>query len=299
MAKKITQDIFKERFKKLFPDARIEILEYTTISKPCTIKCLKCGKIKNYTKASNVLKFSFCCENIDKTELAKRELDKAKDFHFIKREGQNLIIRHDKCGQTFKRNISTVVKNAAYCPHCDENKGFVLTLEQAQAQVDKEFNKEIKILEYNAVRTKNTYKCMKCGLIFKQTQKNLLASKGCPKCDRYKSKGEKKIEKLLKDHGLFFDTQVSFKDLSNGRQKFDFVVYEDKKLAKVLYCIECQGDQHRIPKEDFFKDSLETIQERDERKRRYCKEKGYPLYEIIYQDCKLLNLDILPFVKKI
>ncbi|AXF52485.1 MAG: hypothetical protein [Caudoviricetes sp.] len=298
MAKKITKELFIERFKNLFPEAKIEILEYTTISKPCTIKCLKCGTVKKYSKASNVLKFSFCCENINREELAKKELKKFNDFHFIKRDKQDFIVMHNKCNKTFRRNISSIIKSAGHCPYCDENKGLALTIDKAQEQIDKEFFNTIKLLEYNAVRTKNTYKCLKCGLIFKQTQKNLLASRGCPKCDRFKSKGETAISRLLEGNNVIFNTQVSFKDLSDGKQRFDFVVYKDNELSEVLYCIECQGEQHRIAKEGFFKDSLEKIQERDQRKRDYCKKKGYPFYEIIYQDGKLLNLDILPFIKK-
>lgn len=295
MAKKITEKFFKERFLNLFPDAKIEILEYTAISKPCKIKCLKCGTIKQYSKASNIFRFSFCCENITKKELVTKEIEKNKDFHLIKIDKQKCIIKHDKCNKIFSRNISLVTKNADHCPCCNDNKGLVLAFDEAQKQIEKEFFNSIVLLEYNAIRTKNIYKCLKCGLIFKQTQKNLLASRGCPKCDRFKSKGERKIEELLKKNNIFFNTQVSFKDLSEGRQKFDFVVYRDKDCTEILYCIECQGEQHRI-KTDFFGDSLEIIQERDERKRKYCKEKNIPLYEIIYQNSKLLNLDILPFI---
>ncbi len=299
MAKKITQEEFLNKFNNIFPNAKIEILEYTTISKPCKIKCLKCNSIKQYTKASNALKFCFCCEDIDKTKLAIQQIEKNKDFHFIKRDKQDLIIKHELCNRSFRRNISSVINNAAHCPYCDDNKGLAFIIDEAQKQIDKEFFGSIKLLEYNAIRTQNTYKCLKCGLIFKQTQKNLLASKGCPKCDRFKSKGKRKITELLELNNVFFKTQVSFKNLSDGKQKFDFVVYKDKDCTEILYCIECQGKQHRVPKTDIFRDSLEVIQERDERKRRYCKDNNIPLYEIIYQDGKLLNLDILPFNNKI
>lgn len=299
MAKKITQEIFEERFKNLFPEAKIQIITYTTISQPCAIKCLKCGAIKKYAKASNVLKFTFCCETIEKTELVIKEIKKFPDFHFIKRDKQDIILRHAKCQNEFRRNISTIIKNANHCPYCDSNKGLTLSILEAQKQLDKEFFGSVKLLEYNAVRSKNTYRCLKCGLIFKQTQKNLLASRGCPKCDRIKSKGERKLEQLLRENKIAFKTQVAFPDLSQGRQHFDFVVYKDETYKDILYCIECQGEQHRISKEAIFRDSLETIQERDKKKREYCKEKSLSLYEIVYQDGKLMNLEILPFINKI
>lgn len=298
MAKKITKEIFKERFQKLFPEAKIQIIEYSTISQPCIIKCLKCGTIKKYAKASNVLRSTFCCETIERMKLAIKEIKKFSDFCFVKRDKQNIILKHNKCQNEFKRNISTVIKNANHCPYCDENKGSALDIKEAQAQLDKEFFGGIKLLEYNAIRTRNTYKCLKCGLIFKQTQKNLLASRGCPKCDRIKSKGERKIEQLLRENKIIFKSQVAFSDLSQGRQHFDFIVYDNETYKNILYCIECQGEQHRVSKKDIFRDSLDIIQERDERKRKYCREKNIPLYEIIYQDGRLTNLEILPFINK-
>ena len=43
MAKRILQNEFEERIKQISPNAKFQILEYTTISKKCKIKCLKCG----------------------------------------------------------------------------------------------------------------------------------------------------------------------------------------------------------------------------------------------------------------
>ena len=59
--------------------------------------------------------------------------------------------------------------------------------------------------------------------------------------------------------------------------------------------IECQGEHH-YKEIDYTRDSLETIQERDERKRIFCKKNNYPLYEIVYENEKFLNLEILPFL---
>ena len=296
MAKKILQEEFERRIKEVHPTAKFEILKYTVISKECEIKCLKCGAIKKYQKASNVLKLRFCCEEEDTLEIVKRRVQETGNFHFIKYLKNNeAVISHDECQRSFTRKTSLIIKNPAHCPYCDENTGLKLSFDEAKEQIDKEFNKEILLLEYNAQRTKNTYKCLKCGFIFKQTQKNLLASRGCPKCDRFKSKGERKIKELLEKNNIYYKEQVSFQDLSNGRQKFDFGVYRDKECNQLLYLIECQGEQHYIDKQDIFRDSLEVIQERDKRKRDYCLNKQIPLYEIIYKNGEFINLNILPF----
>ena len=300
MAKRITQEEFEARIIEIFPTAEFKILQYRTISGPCQIKCLKCGKIRKVEKASTVLKNKFCCENEDRVETAIRRLDDTEDFQFIKylKGEDQILVKHDKCGMVFKRRSSLIIKSPNHCPYCSDNTGLALTIQQTQEQINKEFNDSIKLLEYNAVRSQNTYKCLKCGLIFKQTQKNLLASRGCPKCDRFKSKGEKKIAQILQQNNIYYKEQVSFDDLSDGRQRFDFAIYKDKEMTQLNYLIECQGEQHYIDKTDIFQDSLEVVQERDERKRKYCKSKNIPLYEIEYFDGHLNNLNILPFYKK-
>ena len=49
----ISQDEFSERINNKYPNQPFEIIEYTRVSKPFTIKCLKCGKIEQYSTAGN------------------------------------------------------------------------------------------------------------------------------------------------------------------------------------------------------------------------------------------------------
>lgn len=51
----ISQDEFSERINNKYPNQPFEIIEYTRVSKPFTIKCLKCGKIEQYSTAGNFL----------------------------------------------------------------------------------------------------------------------------------------------------------------------------------------------------------------------------------------------------
>jgi predicted nucleic acid-binding Zn-ribbon protein len=166
----------------------------------------------------------------------------------------------------------------------------MLPVEEVQKRLDEQFSGEIKILEYNGQLEKNKYKCLKCGLIFTQQHTCLIQSRGCPKCDKNKSNGEKYIAKLLEQKGIKFEEQVGVTGLP--LQHFDFGIYDENNL--LLYFIEVQGEQHREERE-IFRDSLAKIQERDERKRKYCRENNIPLYELIYQKGKFKNLDILPF----
>ena len=95
---------------------------------------------------------------------------------------------------------------------------------------------------------------------------------------------QRQLKKILEDNQIFYKEQVGVEELP--LQHFDFGVYEGETL---LYFIEVQGEQHREERE-IFRDNLAKIKERDERKREYCHTHNIPLYEIIYQKGKLLNL---------
>lgn len=294
MSKKITQQEFLSRFYRNYPNAEIQLINYTAISNPLEIECKKCGRHYKKSRARDFLNSYCCCgsdNNITKIEKLKQFYSKTDEFDFIKKVNKDyFIVRHNKCGQETKRVISNALDNPFACRHCgtyrDSQK---LSIKKVQEVLDSRFYGSIQILEYNGQTEKNRYKCLKCGLIFTQKQVCLMQSRGCPKCDRYQSMGEKKIKNLLLQQNIDFKEQVQVPELP--LQKFDFGIYRDNKLQ---YFIEVQNEQHREERE-IFSDSLKVIQERDNRKRAYCFKNNIPLYEIIYQKGKLLNLDILPF----
>lgn len=294
MSKKITKEEFLNRFYRNYPNSKIELLEYTAISNPCKIKCLICGKIFEKKVARKFISNFSCCGSYDIKQIdkIKKYYNQSQEYEFIKQiDKDNIVVRHNKCGNEFKRTIQSCMDNPESCKYCNTKKiKNLLSIKEVQQQLDNKFFGEIQILEYNGQLEKNKYKCLKCGLIFEQKQVCLLESRGCPSCDRWKSKGEKFIANLLKEKNIFFKEQVSVKELPN--QHFDFGIYDS--FNNLIYFIEVQGEQH-FEKREIFRDSLEKIQERDERKRRYCKEKKIPLYELIYKKGKFLNLDILPF----
>lgn len=293
MAKKITEKDFLKRFQQAFPEADIEILLYSAISNPIKIRCKKCNKIIENDKASNLLKkYSCCAFNETKLDRLKKIYASKKDYHFVKKiDKDNVIVHCDNCGNDIQRNIQACLQSPFACKFCETHKTRnMLSIEEVQQRLDKEFQHNIKILEYNGQLEKSTYKCLKCGLIFKAKQVCLDVSRGCPKCDRNKSKGERFVASYLAERNVIFQEQVSVKDLP--LQHFDFGIFDQEK--KLLGYIEVQGEQH-FETRTIFKDSLETIQERDNRKRKYCLKNNIPLYELIYKKGKILNLDILPF----
>ena len=46
------------RIEKRFPDQPFEIIQYSGVTKPVTIKCLNCGEIKTYATCRSLLLIS-------------------------------------------------------------------------------------------------------------------------------------------------------------------------------------------------------------------------------------------------
>ena len=104
---------------------------------------------------------------------------------------------------------------------------------------------------------------------------------------KYCSYGESKIKRILNKLKYNFNEQYYFNDLRGKRKRplrFDFAIFIKDKIILIEY----QGEQHyeEIP---HFKSSLQEVQERDNMKKQYCKDKGYYLIEIPYWDFKKID----------
>lgn len=115
---------------------------------------------------------------------------------------------------------------------------------------------------------------------FWQTPTKHLQKEGCPKCRN--SKGELVIEKYLKNKNIEFEPQYSisidYKMFSRNNIKVDFY------LPKYNTIIEFHGQQHYkyIPFFHKNKDDFYIQVDRDERLRKYCKQRKINLIEIKY-----------------
>lgn len=109
------------------------------------------------------------------------------------------------------------------------------------------------------------------------------------------SRGQIKIEDILKDAGLNFKEEYSFPDLvsSSGRPlRFDFCVLDDD--GNIDFLIQYQGIQHYQAKSKFGGYSgLRKQQFNDMRKRQYCKAHGYTLIAIPYTDQSRIDYDYI------
>lgn len=297
MAKKISYKEFKKRFDRAHPDCDVEIQGYTAITKEVVIKCKICGKIKKYSNGNRAITNYICCgSKKNRLEQVKQWLSDSPSFEFIrKKNNEEILVKHLECGNIYKKNIRKFFSSPDACPICKtKNAKLRNSIQDAQKELDKKFDGQIILLQYLGRHEKCRYRCVYCNQIFVQKFDCLLGSSGCPKCDRKKSQGEKQLKKILLEHGLYFKEQVSVSELA--RQHFDFCVYCDVNMCKPAYFIEVQGEQHFHPVEYWGgEEKFQRVIQNDNRKRRYCQENNIPLYEIIYRNKQLINLEILPF----
>jgi len=117
--------------------------------------------------------------------------------------------------------------------------------------------------------------CPKHGL-FKQNIRDHLNGCGCPKCNQ--SKGEKEIERWLKENDIQFITQYKFKKCRNKRPlPFDFY------LPKYNICIEYDGEQHFHNVRIFGGIiKLKITKKHDKIKNEYCQKNNIRLIRISY-----------------
>ena len=108
------------------------------------------------------------------------------------------------------------------------------------------------------------------------------------------SKGEEKIEKLLRSSQFKFKREISFKGLKGKKNvplRFDFAIYNsDWKLIALL---EIDGAQHFQWPNKFHKTKSQFLQskERDRQKNKFCLLNQIPLIRIPYWELENITLD--------
>ena len=131
------------------------------------------------------------------------------------------------------------------------------------------------ISEYKDQTTQVLLRHLSCGFIWKVRPSDVVnGHSGCPKCRKCISKGESLVLDTLDKLGIPYESQ---KPLDGTKQRFDaYIDFNGYKVA-----IEYNGIQHykEVP---IFSSTLEETQERDERKRAWCKEHGVELIELPY-----------------
>ena len=297
MSRKILKEEFLNRFYKRYEEAKIEIIEYDGISKPCTLKCAQCGKVFSKMKANDFIKSWNCCGAIKtrKIDWLSQYYDKKKDFVCLKSigDGSEWIFRHNVCGGEFKRDVGKQFGAPDFCPYCNnKSQKLSLSFQEAKEYIEEQIGYQATLLEYNLDRSRhNKFRCVNCGMIFENSFGALRVMKyPCPRCSKIRSKGEQKLSKIFFEHNIDYQQEYGFDDLP--RLRFDFAIFKDSNLFCLL---ECQGEQHTKFIPHIHKDFLnyELLKKNDQRKKEYCELHNIPLYYVYWDGKDFSNFDII------
>lgn len=134
-------------------------------------------------------------------------------------------------------------------------------------------------------------KCLRCGLEKDINSQSLREqrSKYC-KCHRV-SKGEQKIQQLLKQNNIPFEREKTFQSCKGSKRTLPFDFFVNKQ-----YLIEYDGEQHFKEIEIFGgKQRFIFTQERDKIKTQWCINNKIPLIRIPYTQLEFLTIqDLIP-----
>ena len=217
------------------------------------------------------------------TVIARAENDK---------EGRAQWLCQCKCGnQVTVRGKALRNGNTKSCGCYQKERAAQSNMDRVGSLVGKKFGKLTVIYEngfitHTSGKRSRIYYCeCDCGNIVPAAQHQYLVCGDLTSCGCIRSKGEYQIEQLLKENNIKYVREYSFSDLVDDLPlRFDFAIFNGNKLIGL---IEFQGEQHYIPSNGFYN---ETLIEHDKMKREYCKNHNIPLIEIKYK--KNYNLKI-------
>ena len=249
MPKKINREEFKSRLVSTYGTKDYDFSNsiYNGYYNDVEFICKKHGKMMR--KASELLKCKYCCKECQKEASSTRQLSTTDEFIRKARKKHGNKYDYSKVEYTNSKNKVTITcpihgdflkdpnshLNGRGCPKCSSQRFTYMTNEERENLLRKVHgNRYIYHWEtYTKNHSPMKMECKKHGEFWQKPTKHLIGEQ-CPKCNR--SKLEDDIEKFLKENGIEFIPQKSFKWL--GLQSLDFY------LPKCNIAIECQGGQH-------------------------------------------------------
>lgn len=208
------------------------------------------------------------------------------------------ICECQNCGSISSVRKTDLDKNPRSCNNCKgeiiqkilEEKGFIVH----PMNIGDKFGL-LTVIDRPFLKNNKSYvKCKcDCGNIVEVRKDHLLGlnhsktiSCGCAT----KSSGELKIEQLLIENNIDFQTQYRIKEF-NISAPFDFAIF---KNGEIIQLIEYDGQQHYEPVDIFGgEERLKIQQERDRKKDEWCREHNIPLLRIPYTDYDKISMEYL------
>lgn len=278
--KRIDQQEFERRIKQRFPEESFNLIEYVSIGKPAIIQCQKCKENIEVSVANNFLAKNkrYGCKNCYGFENEREKiLESIKERYdiistFVKDTHTYYHVKCKNCGHERTTRLNNF-KNFLDCG-CTTNVYRARTAEEFLSQANKNCIDGYYKLESEYInQTTKVLLRHSCGFIWSVRPGDVINGRSfCPVCGKKESKGARLITEILKQLNVNFEKEFP---LQGSLQKFDFYLPESR------IAIEYNGSQH-YKENDFFQTALKIQQERDQRKRKYCKENDIILYEIPY-----------------
>lgn len=272
----MTLENFKQKLENKFPEEKYVIIRAGESSSDRSIlKCLDCGRrievstgelfsqqrkhlcSKCYYKRQDALKN-------EKTILSRLE-NKAYDIKFFMK-GKNSVRRNmvsficKKCGRINTREVTSFLHQNYDCGYCAGKKESKDTDRFLMELNEKYGNKFALLTEYVSATSPIMVRCNECGFIRKVKPPALLTSGFCPKCEKRRSNGEKRISKFLTKNNIDFIPQMYFSNWGIGLHYFDFYV------PSFNLVLEFHGKQHYQFDKFFHKNEEDFLHRREKDK---------------------------------
>lgn len=283
----ITQEEITQRIIAKWPNEPFKIIEYTRVTKPFEIKCLRCGKQYKYSSFNNFMSANrkgICSCYNENNKLTKHDNNIKEALAICEQKGilfdefyydnsnkkYRIRVQCPKCHQFYSKPLSYFCKNPT-CYFCENS--HELNTKGLKAKLPSEY---ILLSDYVNENTKVLVQ-HECGFIWPVIPKTLYHHEGCPKCNKKRSSGERTIGKYLDEKQIDYIIEKRFPWSSNWRRRYDFF------LPDFNLIIEYHGRQH-FEETNFFEITLLEQQKIDAEKEQEAREQGYNYLIISYQD---------------
>lgn len=283
---------FQEKLKTLFPNNKIQILQFEGTYGYMKYQCLECGRIYEKTRANHAYENQTLCSHCYSARNSKlrnwilKFLKINKQFTLVEKwngnTGDNLILHCNQCDSIFSKQPANLFQRKinTICPICGDNSAPV-SFEQFFGRLNEVQQQEYKFLNYTTMGKSCKIK-HQCGFVFSQKPLNFIKGRGCPKCHKKFSRGEEAILNFCATNNIKCYTQYRFEDFK--KYSYDFYLPDHNLL------IEYNGKQHYAPVEHWGGDeTYEKQKQRDALKIQYAQQHAIQLLTIPYTEFQNLN----------
>ena len=276
----MTKEEYQQKIDNMFPKQHIQVINFNGILKPVVLRCGLCNSIFNM-RADHIYKthkdylWIKCCQS--KSQKLKEQClaVKSNDIKIVSfskyKQQRKITYQCLHCGKNTTKTLGEFLKNHT-CYYCNRYTG-----KKSHEQFEQDLiGRGITALEqYDGAYNPIKFKCNSCGFIWKTKPHTILNGCGCPRCNRFSSKGEKRIADILTKMGIYFEPQKKFDWQSNSRSRYDFYIPSYNLI------LEFHGRQH-YEEIDYFQESLQHRQSLDAIKKKEAKSHNIKVVEIPY-----------------